>query len=41
MKLFSGQLVVILRTTTTPGTITLTIKDKKGKLSQSLTIASK
>jgi beta-galactosidase len=41
MKLFSGQLVVILRTTTTPGTITLTIKDKKGKLSQSLTVASK
>ncbi len=40
MKLFGGQLVVILRTTTVPGTMTLTIKDKKGKLSRSLTVAS-
>ena len=32
MKLFNGQLVVILRTTQTAGKATLTIKDKQGKL---------
>ena len=32
MKLFNGQLVVILRTTTKAGQATLTIRDKQGKL---------
>ena len=32
MKLFNGELVVVLRTSEHPGTIRLTIKDSKGKL---------
>ena len=32
MQLFSGELVVILRTTTTAGKATLTVRDKKGRL---------
>ena len=32
MKLFNGQLVVILRTTNKAGKLTLTIKDKRGRL---------
>ena len=32
MKLFNGQLVVILRPTQTAGKATLTVKDKKGKM---------
>ena len=32
MKLFNGELVVILRPTTKSGKVTLTVKDKKGRL---------
>ena len=32
MKLFNGQLVVILRTTNKAGKLTLTVKDKRGRL---------
>ena len=32
MKLFNGELVVILRPTTTAGNVTLTVKDQRGKL---------
>ena len=32
MKLFNGQLVVVLRTTTKAGDVTLTVRDKRGKL---------
>ena len=32
MRLFSGELVVVLRTTQQAGTATLTVKDKRGKL---------
>lgn len=32
MKLFNGELVVVLRTNEHPGTIRLNIKDSKGKL---------
>lgn len=41
MHLFSGQLVVVVRSTQTPGDITLTVKDAKRGLSRSLTIKSK
>ena len=40
MKLFSGQLVVIVRTTTTPGDITLTVTDAPRGLTKRLTIKS-
>ena len=40
MKLFSGQLVVIVRSKKTPGTITLKVHDARRKLSQSVTISS-
>jgi hypothetical protein len=32
MKLFNGELVVILRPTTKAGAVTLTVKDQRGKL---------
>jgi beta-galactosidase len=32
MKLFNGELVVILRPTTKAGNVTLTVKDQRGKL---------
>ena len=32
MKLFNGELVVILRPTTKAGSVTLTVKDQRGKL---------
>ena len=32
MKLFNGELVVVLRPTTTAGSATLVVKDKRGKL---------
>ncbi|MBR1548053.1 MAG: DUF4982 domain-containing protein, partial [Prevotella sp.] len=42
MQLFSGQLVVILRPTTTAGKVTLTIRDKQGKLkAATLTVNTK
>ena len=40
MKLFSGQLVVIVRSKKTPGTITLKVNDARRKLSKSVTISS-
>ena len=40
MKLFSGQLVVIVRTTTTPGDITLTVTDAQRGLTKRLTVKS-
>jgi beta-galactosidase len=42
MKLFSGQLVVIVRTTETAGNITLTVRDSsRGSLSKTLTLTSR
>ena len=41
MKLFNGQLVVLVRTTHTPGDITLRIEDAKRHISASLTLQSK
>ena len=38
MKLFSGQLVVIVRSAKHPGTLTLKVKDQKRKLSQTIDI---
>ena len=38
MKLFSGQLVVIVRSAKQPGTLTLKVKDQKRKLSQTIDI---
>ena len=38
MKLFSGQLVVIVRSAKHPGTLTLKVKDQKRKLSQAIDI---
>jgi hypothetical protein len=32
MKLFNGELVVILRPTTKAGKVTLTVKDQRGRL---------
>ena len=32
MKLFNGELIVILRPTTKAGNVTLTVKEKRGKL---------
>jgi hypothetical protein len=32
MKLFNGELIVILRPTTKAGNVTLTVKDQRGKL---------
>jgi len=40
MKLFNGQLVVIVRSKKTPGTITLKVNDARRKLSKSVTISS-
>jgi len=41
MKLFNGQLVVVLRPTTTAGTATLTVRDQRGHLKSAvLTIAT-
>ena len=41
MKLFNGQLVVVLRPTTTAGTATLTVRDQRGHLKPAvLTIAT-
>ena len=39
MKLFNGQLVVIVRSAQTPGTLTLKVTDEKLKLSKSIDIA--
>ena len=39
MRLFSGQLVVIVRAATTPGTLTLKVKDARRKLSQTITLS--
>lgn len=41
MKLFAGKLVVILRPTTTAGTITLNIKDKQHKITKNILIHTK
>lgn len=41
MKLFSGQLVVILRPSAKAGSMTLTVSDAKHRLSKSLTIKTK
>ena len=41
MKLFNGQLVVVVRSAKTAGTLTLTVKDKQRKLSKSLNIEVK
>ena len=41
MKLFSGQLVVILRPSANAGSMTLTVSDAKHRLSKSLTIKTK
>ena len=38
MKLFNGQLVVIVRAAKTPGTATLKVTDKKLKITQTLQI---
>ena len=38
MRLFSGQLVVIVRAATTSGTLTLKVKDARRKLSQTITL---
>ncbi len=38
MKLFAGQLVVIVRSTKTAGTMTLTVKDKQRNISESIDI---
>ncbi len=38
MKLFAGQLVVIVRSTKTAGTMTLTVKDKQRNISKSIDI---
>ena len=40
MRLFSGQLVVIVRTTGTPGDITLTVTDPERGLTKALTLKS-
>ena len=41
MRLFSGQLVVLVRTTQKAGSIMLTVKDRQRGLSQQLTLVSK
>ena len=41
MRLFSGQLVIVVRTTKVPGDIVLTVTDTKRGLSKSLTINSR
>ncbi len=41
MKLFSGQLVVIVRSSKQPGTLTLKVNDEERHLSQSVEIAAK
>ena len=41
MRLFSGQLVVIVRTTTAPGDITLTVTDAKRGLARTLRLTSR
>jgi len=41
MKLFNGQLVVVVRSAKTAGTLTLTVKDKQRKLSKSINIEVK
>lgn len=38
MKLFAGQLVVVVRSTKTPGTMTLKVTDKKRKLEKTIDI---
>ena len=38
MRLFSGQLVVIIRSARQPGDITLKVSDQQRGLSQSITI---
>lgn len=40
MRLFNGQLVVIVKATTQPGTMTLTVTDKARGLSESVTLRS-
>ena len=40
MRLFSGQLVVIVRSTKTPGTITLRVTDPQRQLSHAITLRS-
>ena len=39
MRLFSGQLVVVVRSATTAGTLTLKVKDARRKLSQTVTLS--
>ena len=38
MRLFNGKLVVTVQSATKPGTLRLTVRDKKHKLRQSITI---
>ena len=40
MKLFGGQLVVVVRSTKTAGTMTLKVTDAKRKLTQMIDIKS-
>jgi beta-galactosidase len=39
MKLFNGQLVVVVRSAKQPGTLTLKVKDQQQNISQSIDIA--
>jgi len=41
MKLFNGQLVVVVRSAKTPGMLTLKVTDKQRKLAKSINIEVK